>query len=276
MNLETKILYHYTSLDVLKCIFEDYSSSNPNLTFWASNCAFMNDPREISEGIDLIKDALFDIPCPILKERAKVIWDNDNIKDALLISSVLTNIGVPYAISLSAVKDNLNMWRMYGNEGKGIALGLKHNKIIADNCELVECFYNGENSEDFISAIKSGFEFWFSNLKESPIGISQRDYDFIRTLEAISPIVSRVKNSAYRYEKESRLITNCKNPGFRVTNNLLIPYTPIRIPADALESIILGPDCDERNLNSLRLFFISKGLRDISDKLSVSNIPYRN
>jgi len=93
----------------------------------------MNDPREISEGIDLIKDALFDIPCPILKERAKVIWDNDNIKDALLISSVLTNIGVPYAISLSAVKDNLNMWRMYGNEGKGIALGLKHNKIIADN-----------------------------------------------------------------------------------------------------------------------------------------------
>lgn len=56
----------------------------------------------------------------------------------------------------------------------------------------------------------------------------------------------------------------------------MIPYIEMEIHIDALQSIIIGPDCDKRNENSLKLFFASKGLRRIEDSLCRSKVPYRN
>lgn len=277
MNEEQNILYHYTSLEVLKCMFDNYSNEHQYLTFWATNCAYMNDPREISEGIDLIKDALYDIECPALRQRASVIIENDKIKDALLITSPLMKTGVAYAISFSENSDNINMWRMYGNEGKGIALGFDRNKIIVDDCSFDFCFYNNDKErESLLEEIRKAFETILVKIGTAPYGISQRNYDYLRCLDAISMFAPRIKNAAYDYEKESRLVTYCKKPEFRVSNGILIPYTTLQIPVEALESIILGPDCDSRNIDSLRLFLLSKGIDRLVDKIDVSEVPYRN
>ena len=277
MNKETNILYHYTSLDVLIHLFAEYSDEHPYLTFWATNCAYMNDPREISEGIDLIKDALMDISCPILKERAKVLIENEHIKDAMLIGSAITAQGIPYAISFSKNKDNLNMWRMYGNDGRGVALGFKNNEIKAEDCSLNECFYIREKDrEQVINMIRRAFEIMLLKFGNAPKGMTQQEYDLIRSLEVIGLISTRIKNKVYSYEREKRLIKNCKNPKYRVANNILTPYTTIELPIVALESIVVGPDCDERNINSLRLFFLSKGLKTIADNIETSQVPFRN
>lgn len=256
MNSDDNILYHYTSLEVFKCMFDNYTKENPYLTFWASNCAFMNDPREISEGIDLIKDALYDISCPLIKERANNILSNDNLKEMLLYSSTLAPFGIPYAISFSRVKDNINMWRMYGDSGKGIAMGFKRESIHVQDCELCECFYPNEDIEAHIGVIRQLLEDYFAKYSTKTIdGISQNEYDLIRILQMISPISARIKNDVYSYEKESRLIKNSREPFFRVANNILIPYVTIQIPIEALDNILIGPDCNTQNINSLRVFF---------------------
>lgn len=277
MNKETNILYHYTSLDILNHLFTEYSEKHPYITFWATNCAYMNDPREVSEGIDLIKDALMDISCPILRERARVLIENEHIKDAMLIGSPITAHGIPYAISFSENKDNLNMWRMYGNSGRGIGLGFKKDKIKAEGCSLDECLYiREEDKESFIYNLKQVFEKMLLKFGSAPQGLSQQEYDFVRSLEVISLISTRIKNFVYSYEREIRLIKNCKQPKYRVANNILTPYTTIELPVEALESIVVGPDCNERNINSLRLFFISKGLNRIVDNIETSQVPFRN
>lgn len=271
-------LYHYTSLEVVKCIFEDYTPENPYLTFWATNCAYMNDPREISEGIDLIKDAIENISCPILKDRAKVILDCKNLKDLMLIGSAISgNLGIAYAISFTRNCDNINMWRMYGNEGRGVVLGFDSNQIKSENCDLSDCIYNCEKDYDsIVNTLQEGMELFFSKLGQPPFDISQRDYDLVRSLEAIGVIAARIKNGIYSYEKETRLITNCKTPKFRVINDILTPFTIIKLPLDSLKSIAIGPDCDKRNINTLRLFFMSKGLTHLADNIIESEIPYRN
>ncbi len=276
--MEDNILYHYTSLEVLKCIFENYSTDNPYLTFWATNCAYMNDPREISEGIDIIKDALYDIHCPVLRERARVIWENEKIAEALLISSTMSTMGVPYALSFSKNKDNINMWRMYGDNGRGIALGFKRDMIISENCKLEKCEYNdyGKNYEALIDTIRGVFECYIGKIGAAPKGISQKDYDFISICNVIGLVAPLIKNEIYSYENEIRLIKNNKNPKFRVVNGILIPYTTIQLQIESLYSVTIGPDCDRRNINSLRLFFLSKGLRSLSDNIIQSEVPYRN
>jgi hypothetical protein len=271
-------LYHYTSLEVIKCIFEDYTPENLYLTFGATNCAYMNDPREISEGIDLIKDAIENISCPILKDRAKVILDCENLKDMMLIGSAISsNLGVAYAISFTRNCDNINMWRMYGNEGRGVVLGFDSNQIKSENCDLSDCIYNCEKDYDsIVNTLQEGMELFFSKLGQPLFDISQRDYDLVRSLEAIGVIAARIKNGIYSYEKGTRLITNCKTSKFRVINDILTPFTIIKLPLDSLKSIAIGPDCDKRNINTLRLFFMSKGLRHLADNIIESEIPYRN
>lgn len=276
--MEDNILYHYTSLEVLKCIFENYSTDNPYLTFWATNCAYMNDPKEISECIEIIEIAISGISCPILKERASFIFSQGNIKEAMLIMSTVakSELGIPYALSLSRNKDNINMWRMYGNGGKGIALGFDINKLKNTDFELYDCLYNDKDSNDIVNEIRECIELLFVKMGKTPIDISQKDYEFIILLKVFSKIASQIKNNVYRYEKETRLITQCASPKFRVYENILIPYTIINIPIESLHSVILGPDCDIRNINSLRVFFLAKGLSDLASNIIESQVPYRN
>lgn len=278
--MNSEIIYHYTSLEVLKYIFDNYSQENPFLTFWATNCAYMNDPREISEGIELIEAAIGPIAMP-KPGGDQVILENDNIKESLLIASSVGNIGVPYVISLSRVKDNINMWRMYGQSGQGIALGFRRDKIKVAGCALLDCIYGGDykddDYEDIIDRTKRMFE---SSLEKGktlkPSALSHRQNDFLSTLTIIGRMASYVKNDVYKYEKEVRLTTYCKTPQFRVINNILTPYTTIQLPVESLESIIIGPDCDDRNIESLKLFFLSKGLDRIAGKFEKSKVPYRN
>lgn len=89
--MEDDIVYHYTSIDVLKCLFENYSLDNPYLTFWATNCAYMNDTKEIKEGIGLLKQTLNKSLPEELKPKAQSIleFDTDLMYEYLLLGFTL-------------------------------------------------------------------------------------------------------------------------------------------------------------------------------------------
>ena len=276
--MEDNILYHYTSLEVLKCLFSNYSQDNPYLTFWATNCAFMNDPKEISECIDLIKIAITGISCPRLRQRAYNVFNNDKIKDAMLFFSTIakSEAGIPYAVSLSKNKDNINMWQMYGDKGRGVALGFNRDKITGDGFELVNCIYNDNDIKGMINEIRKCIKVFFEQLDKQTIDIPQSQYEFICSLRVFSKIAAQIKNKAYNYEKESRLLTQCPAPEFRVVNNIIKPYTIVKVPVESLNSIVLGPAANKQNISSLQLFFLSKGLSDIASNITESAVPYRD
>lgn len=281
MNSDDNILYHYTSLEVLRCIFDSYTKEHPYLTFWAFNCTYMNDPKEIIEGITLVRN--------ILKEgledqdlcHAKFFIDEnlkeDSLRDDLLLESTQGIANVPYAVSFSKNADNLNMWRMYGDAGNGVALGVTHNKLRPPGTRLIDCIYNTDDEiKDFKKRVLSEFTNLYKDIVPPPSGIGQETYDYLMTLGPFCRFISEIKNQCYSYERESRAITDCKNPKFRLRNSILTPYTDVDIPINALNRIVIGPTCDIRNLTSIKLFLDSKGLYELSKNIDISNTPYRN
>ncbi len=208
MNEELELVYHYTSLETLRCIFEGYSEDNPFVTFWASNCTFMNDPREIIEGIELVREILDKQLPPIHKDKAKIILRNttNGLKDFLLIGTTTGQSDIPYAISFSPNKDNLNMWRMYGDSGKGIALGFDIHKLRVGGAKLIKCIYTQDDEiTAYESDILNEFTSLYEALGEPPSFLTLEDYAEIMSLGPICHYVSKVKNSCYKYEDEYRL-----------------------------------------------------------------------
>ena len=276
--MENNILYHYTSLEVLNCLFENYSEKDRCLTFWATNCSYMNDPKEIKEGIELIKLTLDQFLPKELKCKAQSILNSetDSLFEYLLFGTTGVS-DIPYSVSFSKNKDNLNMWRMYGDNGKGIALGFNRIKLNSLDTELIDCTYNDESENYHLKdEITQDFFSLYQVLGDSPKCLPQDVYEEIMTITHILRYLPQVKNPCYKYERETRIIKNWHSPNFRVSNGKLIPYTTIQIPIDALQKIIIGPNCDKRNINSLKILFLSKGLENLCDEIIESKVPYHN
>lgn len=281
MNSDDKILYHYTSLEVFKCLFENYSKDNPNLIFWATNCTYMNDPKEITEGINLVRDILKNGLSEQFIQHANFFLDEDLdedfLRDDLLLESAGSLSNIPYAVSFSKNADNLNMWRMYGDNGSGVALGFSRNKLRIPGTKLIKCIYNTESEiKEYKERILSEFTRLYSAITPPPPRMPQEAYDYLMTLGPFCRFISEIKNKCYSYEQETRAIADCNVPKFRIQNGILKPYTEVKVPINALDRIIIGPTCSSSNLTSIKLLLRSKGLYELSKNILVSGVPYRN
>ncbi|MDH5718873.1 MAG: DUF2971 domain-containing protein [Spirochaetia bacterium] len=157
-----------------------------------------------------------------------------------------------FILSFSELADDLNQWRLYGDNGTGVCLefdfkspeflfGQQAIKIIPGNIIY---------TNDFFNILK--------NLHEK---YSQKDIDIeYRDLEILKHFI---KNTDYENEKEYRLIiykekTSVKRNWYLNRYNILNSYQQIglnKLPI-TLKNIIVGPKCSERDLNigQLKLF----------------------
>lgn len=131
-----KILYHYTSVDALfgGIIVKNNPEPGKEICLWATNCHYMNDPEELSIGIQLANKVL-DFSFDESNENAK--WLKDKT----------------YITSFSSAVDCLPMWGMYGQKGHGLALGFDTDIIKASFSDLLlKCIYvNQEDNTQFIN-----------------------------------------------------------------------------------------------------------------------------
>ena len=98
-----KNLYHYTSRDSFIGIMK-------NKEFWASHIRFMNDLEEERLAEQKLLEQL-DI---IFKNENKYIVEELKEKVVNAIRNEINQKGI-FIVSLSEEKDELNMWRGYGN-----------------------------------------------------------------------------------------------------------------------------------------------------------------
>ena len=135
-------IFHYTSIDAFVQMLKMKTKTKAsNLTFWASNVHYMNDPHEMDFLYGEINRVLpelekemgineKDMPFSafnfsnINSNGIKVELDNDFRE--IIYNIIYKNV---YAISFSRKKDYLPMWSMYGNNGGGLCLQFNYDKL---------------------------------------------------------------------------------------------------------------------------------------------------
>ena len=261
----SKIVYHFTSLDVLLKILR-----NPELgkmTFHATRLDFMNDPTEFRYGLNMLQQKYLPFVENVLeieddKYKLSKLWDKDPTKTPeewieYVVQQLIDNHRIAYAISLSERDDYLPMWRMYGNDGNGVAIGLdvcNYVEVIrSDNMSIIAehrpdgisgsfkvCYGDGVG-HDVRAIAENVYSLYMNRVK------GQTDADEIckMQLDAFCDLfyaAGLIKHKAYQYEKEWRILTGSLNPLMKANSRGdMVAYTIYEIPIGLLKEIVVGP-----------------------------------
>ncbi len=270
------ILYHYTSVETLLKIIEN--SVGGKICFRATHAKYFNDPYEYNLAISLLKQSLF------------TYEKNNNIvkgKSSKFKFKIFTNLGLffgdPFLLSLSENSDNLTMWRTYGADGKGVAIGI--DSILLDeyskdekikNTNLLQCKYD---KRTILTGLVRYWEFVYDhfNIKENGKGMNLSSFHFLFDLITFS---FTFKRNEYKEEKEWRLCKNeisDSNTKFRESDGVLIPYIEHLFDKKIIKKIVVGP-CVNRKLTkeSIEMFLKTRKFELAKNSIVISKVPYRN
>ena len=234
-------VYHYTSAEGLKGILESKS-------LWATNTEYLNDFREIKEGIDTIKPLREEfsefsqekleeiyakhkgIPLKDIKNKMQNA-DIDKVNKFLasfwdaLDENELSDI---YTVSFTTERDSLNHWLTYGSEQTSYCIKFNKDKL-HDNeyfirhkflIDYADVVY--ERTKEMLHLL---IEKCLPEVLDCSLDESLDKNELNRKLsklviEAFNDIafkVASIKNKAFMYEKEYRFILY--SPGFVVIND---------------------------------------------------------
>lgn len=283
---QTKTLYHYTTMSTLCSLLNNLEFVSLNATnteealaqyklkFWISDNCYMNDPTEryfflnsLGNALDFYQKKHCLLDKTTLFELGFSVWDQMQ--------------GYKYILSLSECRDSLSMWRAYGANGQGVALGFNVEKLqeFIVQSEALQLFK--VNYIDTIDCINS-----FSDRE------LQKMYDSIEmknngdgscSMEVIQELTEKrhlyYKNEAYKDEREWRIVSitngNCY---FRERTGIIVPYCELGIPINILDSIIIGPCAEQKRSKYTlsRMFYHKVGglVEDSRIPIINSNIPY--
>lgn len=272
-------LGHYTSLNTLKYLFNksDNNKVNDNLgKLRLTNIKHMNDPLEglsLYEYLGIVN---------IINERTKN--KNDNI-------SIHSHYSKMYVSSLTTEKDNLMMWKMYGDNGKGVFLNLDTSFLLKskNKIELYKvCYISTVDKNENNSVLNSDFdekqvEILNKGLKEIKVAVSDSieqygDSMINNVIEVLEKLSVVIKKSDYYFEKEYRLLYESESKDEIVECDTKYKYLPLLYYYHNEEvqysSITLGPQIEDKELDYIIPYIIFKMDEDF--KIIKSNISYRD
>lgn len=246
--------------------------SNHCFEFWASSCFCLNDYVELKHGykvlMELLKEEERDID-----ERYRLSNIHNEIKmkgmtDEQVFKYIEDNSFImertPYAISFSYMPEQIPLWSMYGDNGKGVCLCFDLNEIIElnrkekHNLLFIPIIYKIDSIQnEYKKLIKDTIKNELNNYYVSVKEISDKEQIWYKKLSAIrvmSTVLSPFfKHFSFEFENEYRLAKYCgseENVEYRENKNSnLIPYTCIKIPFISLKKITIGP-CADYKLDS--------------------------
>lgn len=280
---DSNVLYHYTSIDTLTAIFNSVKHDPPTeatsdsldyykITLRATQWAFFNDPLEYRYFLSKINE-YFDMDDDLRPYK-------NAFKEALLFASGFSR--VPYIISLSKSRDNLDMWRSYSRNGTGVAIGFKAKEL----SDCVEKMYGLFSFARLYECRYLNDDLIFDEIKNN--GLKRYLLDLLSTghvnLDALGPLLSDFtvfKHPCYMNECEKRIVIFDDTPRassskFRSSNGVMIPYKEIELPLSTINEIVIGP-CADKDLNSLGIKMRLDSLTHLKTGITVesSELPYR-
>ena len=219
-------LYHYTSVAVLCKLFTGIKDGN--LIFHASSVDFMNDGAEYAISRSLCKDHVEELYTEI-------------------------GIGKPFALCFTDSENNIPMWSMYANGGKGVCLKFSFSKI-----------------EELYHQLKAqGKTIEFSQCEYSDISLPEEtnkplcaDMKYPDTGQLWNEMkkAAFVKPDSFIHEREWRLMvwnswesSSIQNILFKEVHDEICPYIEFPIPVNFLEEIILSPNANWQMEEAVKL-----------------------
>jgi hypothetical protein len=266
-------LYHYTDLDSLSGIFQ-------TRTLWLSKISTMNDTSEIALAVQHFKR------CAEHRAKESPRDEADFLQHvaAQLEGFRRTNICVA---SFCEEEDQLNQWRSYGADGRGIALGFKSERLekLANDhgLRLVPCVYEPDLHvrivEDLVQMLLDAYR---TRPPEDELARNALVERFNGTFLMAAPII---KDHHFAQEREWRLVSTPRpisDP--RITASLTGRKASVKfvlpLAADAeshpeiFSSLIIGPTLDPESVaDAIEVLADRRGFR--LPKVHISDIPYR-
>jgi hypothetical protein len=296
--------YHYTSVDSFMKMLDGVE--NGVFRFQASSIFSLNDPTEMIYGYKEIAKLIpqFEEELSIKDVRYKLsgIWGIDPqlsleqwIK--IHIKKMKENFHHSCIISYSRNRDNLQLWGIYGNNGKGVALGLdlriysiektpQNGVRMLDSTHIefdiphaldVEYDVIPPMSLPYCLVKAECLRYW-----KSVQGVTDKDKIIDKQIDALTQMMILaapfVKHRVYEFEKESRIIQVHKNvDDIKFKPNVrggLTPYIEVEIPTSYLKEVIIGPCCDFDLIKKcIEIRLSQKGIGDV--EITPSEVPYR-
>lgn len=282
------LVFHYTSLEKFISIIESQS-------FYFTNLNYLNDSKEYHYGVDIIRDVI---------KKYCVTDTNSAILDAVLKNIKHIYKSPRYITCFSKNGDLLSQWRAYANDGKGIAVGFKTEKLgdfNAIDISQMNIEYNKSTQTNVITEIVTISLNYFEKTKEI-FDWTRYDYEYLiatTIIETLETFIPTFKHPTFSEEKEFR-IEYCIDGNmnkiehhqlmFRASENLIIPF--LKIPYSdvnnndsydelsnlkkklPIEKIIIGPSLNfDLNYESIQNLLLNYGYKDV--EIVQSEIPYR-
>jgi Protein of unknown function (DUF2971) len=113
---KVEILFHYTSVSALLKVLD--VDKDKEISVWATHARYFNDPYDYNLAISLLHKSMS------LYEKKNAIKDQKSARlNVKSLASFGYVAGYPFVLSLSEEADDLTMWRTYGSDGRGVAIG---------------------------------------------------------------------------------------------------------------------------------------------------------
>lgn len=265
------LLYHYTTIDALQKILQDYD--NTQICVWATHSLFLNDPLEYKYALDVLKRDLekYELQQNISNEnrKLKMIFPDD--KEGL-IGLVARATEDSYLVSFSEKSDSLTMWRSYSKNGFGVAIGFDKQMLAQYSSELEAELIRCDYSDDDNILTK---EFWNKHYEHFVAG--KWGMDTFDPIFSIIKMCASIKQSQFYDENEIRLFSsNHLEYEVRTRGDVMIPYVKHFLPKSIIKEIVLGP-CVEPGITKKGIEMYLKKHTSIDINLVVRNskISYR-
>ncbi|MCC6489308.1 MAG: DUF2971 domain-containing protein [Candidatus Hydrogenedentes bacterium] len=278
MSLET-LLYHYTTPDGLIGIVE----SN---TLWATNALYLNDSRELAEGMGMGREHL--------RAMLRAVEDPARIERIEWLLNQVHDFGEAgrtkpvFVCSLTTQHDQLSQWRAYCMGG-GFAIGFPLDQLRActesQRFDLHECNYVRAEQEALVSEIVDAVVRPWVYTSQLPVMDDDRRFKVSMTfaLELLR-IAPRLKDDSFLEEREWRIISQpdrpyeAENRLFRSRNGLVIPYTTVSLP-DSTDfwgkvHIVVGPSPHPSESKS-SVYELVRRYRGVAIAIENSRASYR-
>jgi len=255
-------LFHYTNINALHSILSESK-------IWLTDIRYLNDSKELHDGVDLMKKVLNSL---ILRELNDFEFVNEAIKYINHSLNDSVNYGISeepvFIFSLGKAENRLSQWRSYGN----YAIEFDEEGLKDHAPALYTCNYDIESKKEILK----------TSLIESIKNISNDMAKYsgnpgVEAIDAISylmEVVTTFKDDGFFEEQEVRIVDhlNEQQVKYRVKDNLLIPYLEMEISLDCIKRIHIGPMKNKNLAYESMLSFVKTIEREW--QIETDNIEY--
>jgi hypothetical protein len=257
----------------------------------ASAAQFLNDRRELTLGLGLMKDALESF------DERKAFDEHPEAKRFLkavthAIQQIIDQTYPDYihcsTISFSTDGDSLSQWRAYGQGTGGFAIAFDPSKFPRNTTDqrtgglgLQKVAYATETLEQ---PLLEAFDLFIAQaLSDAPSG-NPTDHMVHKAVQRLAFRAAGVKHAGFSDEREWRFVEpgfghrpgDPNDPAFKFGSFGLVPYRTVELPADAVVGLYVGPGPYQyENYLAARSMLYRYGYFDASNKVRRSDTPFR-